>query len=600
MIMDTDRGRGRSSFGRFVGNRLGAQGRITEAQAPEDETESNSRVRDGGYGWVVCFTSLLAHGTIVGFLNAMGIVYVALLKAFADGDPIISFKTSWVGSLTLSMTFVLGSVGGVLSDRFGIRRVAFLGGLLVFLGMLSSAFVSHLLLLYLTLGVLTGVGFGFTYSASIVILGHYFYRRIGLANAIVMCGASVFSIGYALLLPLLFEGFGLRNTLLCLCGVNSLLMLYACTWKPNGPPEAPVARASGHDTDGLELHEGINIEHGRNLIQHEAELAFDSLVVGYEKDKEVGEKFSNEVHGVACLPRNDVDHNDSNARVQIDDDEVHRDGANNVINKDEVTSEHWECSEFHPDAPVKNTVENEDILKEARVTTYVPLRKGNEDVFSDDTNLDSSQSRQSCACCERGCRLLNKQIWKNRRYVLWLCSCAVAWFGYFVAVFHIVKFSENRFPESNSNLLPLANSVTTVVTRLLFGIVADVTFVKKYYVIIHQAVFVINGVTTMCIPLSNTYAGFVVASCVLGVCDGLFFLLVGPIALSLVGLQGSSQAVGFFNAAIGLTFLTGPTLAGLMYDHYGSYDIAYHVFGIPQVTGALLMVFMRCVSRARP
>nr|KAG5694704.1 hypothetical protein BaRGS_010030 [Batillaria attramentaria] len=54
----------------------------------------------------------------------------------------------------LGLAFLMSAVAGVASDRFGLRKVAFTGGFLAFLGMLSSAFVQDLMLLYLTYGVL--------------------------------------------------------------------------------------------------------------------------------------------------------------------------------------------------------------------------------------------------------------------------------------------------------------------------------------------------------------------------------------------------------------------------------------------------------------
>nr|KAG5687066.1 hypothetical protein BaRGS_018151 [Batillaria attramentaria] len=87
-----------------------------------------------------------------------GVLYVPMVEKFASGDPDQAFKTSWVGSVMNGITLLMSAVAGVASDRFGLRKVAFTGGFLAFLGMLSSAFVQDLMLLYLTYGVCIGVG----------------------------------------------------------------------------------------------------------------------------------------------------------------------------------------------------------------------------------------------------------------------------------------------------------------------------------------------------------------------------------------------------------------------------------------------------------
>ena len=48
---------------------------------------------DGGWGWVVCLTSMLCNGTVFSIMNTFGILYTFLLKEFAQGDSEISFKT---------------------------------------------------------------------------------------------------------------------------------------------------------------------------------------------------------------------------------------------------------------------------------------------------------------------------------------------------------------------------------------------------------------------------------------------------------------------------------------------------------------------------
>jgi MCP family monocarboxylic acid transporter-like MFS transporter 10 len=123
-------------------------------------------------------------------------------------------------------------IASILTDRLGIRKVAFVGGLLAFIGMLSSAFVEHLMVYYLTYGVLMGIGFSLAYAPSLVILGHYFKKKMGLVNGLVTFGSAVFTIAYSLVLPELLMEVGLKYTLVCLSGLIFLLMPYALTWKP--------------------------------------------------------------------------------------------------------------------------------------------------------------------------------------------------------------------------------------------------------------------------------------------------------------------------------------------------------------------------------
>ena len=99
--------------------------------------------------------------------------------------------------------------------------------------------------------------------------------------------------------------------------------------------------------------------------------------------------------------------------------------------------------------------------------------------------------------------------------------------------------------------------------RLLFSSVADRACVKRSYVQIHEAVLVVLGVTTFCLALADRFPELLVAAVVMGMCDGLFFLLVGPIAVRLVLAADTSQAVGFFFGLVALPISLGPSIAGV-------------------------------------
>ncbi|KAK7492964.1 hypothetical protein BaRGS_00015694 [Batillaria attramentaria] len=68
--------------------------------------------------------------------------------------------------------------------------------------------------------------------------------------------------------------------------------------------------------------------------------------------------------------------------------------------------------------------------------------------------------------------------------------------------------------------------------------------------------------------------------------------MYGPIAFDLVGPVDSAQALGFVFGLLALPASLGPPLAGLLYDHYGNYNLAFHVAGIPLFVGAAIMVFI--------
>ena len=98
---------------------------------------------------------------------------------------------------------------------------------------------------------------------------------------------------------------------------------------------------------------------------------------------------------------------------------------------------------------------------------------------------------------------------------------------------------------------------------------------------------------------------------VLGLFDGCFVTLIGPIAFDLCGPSGASQAIGSLLALFSLPMTVGPPLAGILHDkvgnenitlsmncnilQFGSYFAAFLGAGVPPIIGSLLMFLVRLV-----
>ena len=98
--------------------------------------------------------------------------------------------------------------------------------------MMSSSFVSTIELYYFTYGMLLGAGSSLCYTPSIVILGHYFNKRLGIVNGIVSVGSAVFTIFLPILMVYSLEEVGLQWTLRLLSLFHVGLMACVLTWKP--------------------------------------------------------------------------------------------------------------------------------------------------------------------------------------------------------------------------------------------------------------------------------------------------------------------------------------------------------------------------------
>ncbi|XP_006533143.1 monocarboxylate transporter 6 isoform X1 [Mus musculus] len=99
-----------------------------------------------------------------------------------------------------------------------------LGGVLASLGMVVSTFSGSLTHLFLTAGVITGLGMCFSFQSSITVVGLYFVRRRPLANALASMGLSMGVTLWPLLARYLLETLGWRGAFLIFGGI----LLHCC------------------------------------------------------------------------------------------------------------------------------------------------------------------------------------------------------------------------------------------------------------------------------------------------------------------------------------------------------------------------------------
>ncbi|XP_065835262.1 monocarboxylate transporter 4-like isoform X2 [Oscarella lobularis] len=104
-------------------------------------------------------------------------------------SPVLSFEsecggfgqsrgsTAWTYSVFFFFATIFCLPSGILIDRFGPRAVATAGGLFFGVGFIAASFTSSVITFVLPYGLLGGLGFGFLYTSSLVIVSDHWRRR---------------------------------------------------------------------------------------------------------------------------------------------------------------------------------------------------------------------------------------------------------------------------------------------------------------------------------------------------------------------------------------------------------------------------------------
>lgn len=193
--------------------------------------------------------------------------------------------------------------------------------------------------------------------------------------------------------------------------------------------------------------------------------------------------------------------------------------------------------------------------------------------------------------------IINFDNWKKKKYIIWALSIPVALFGYFVPYVHIAKFVEVTFPGEDINLPLMCIAVASGCGRILFGFIADFPGVNR--IMLQQISFLFIGGLTMLLSTTGTFNMMLIFALGLGLFDGCFISLLGPIAYDICGPRGATQAIGFLLGMCSLPLTVGPPAAGKLYDIMGSYTFPFVLAGVPPMIGATTMLLIRCIKDER-
>jgi len=251
-------------------------------QSEENTSRKNCNIQnfvppDGGSrAWLVMIFSFLCNGVIFGIINSSGVLFVYIKKSYKGDEEAAATKASLVASLAIGTTFLLSPISSILVDKFGIRKTAFTGGFIATLGMFLSSFaVERIEWLYLTYGIMFGGGSSLTYTPSLVILGHYFKRHMGMVNGFVTTGSSIFTLAMPHILEGLLSSCGLKVCMWFLAGMTSIQMMAALSFKPLMP-----SRDESEPKKDC-LHQLINVDNWKNTKYVIWALAIPSALFGY-------------------------------------------------------------------------------------------------------------------------------------------------------------------------------------------------------------------------------------------------------------------------------------------------------------------------------
>jgi len=182
----------------------------------------------------------------------LGVAYIWSVFQTGIADSIFGGDNAAAG-LTFSLLIVVltvGSViGGKLAARFSISSIIFAGGVILSLGFFLASFVTanNAWLLWVTYGVMGGLGMGFSYSTTIACVQKWYPHKKGFVTGIIVSALGFGGVVFTPIVESVIAAFGgtgvgepkafmvLSAVFLVVCSVGSLFI--------KNPPEGYMVDA---------------------------------------------------------------------------------------------------------------------------------------------------------------------------------------------------------------------------------------------------------------------------------------------------------------------------------------------------------------------
>jgi MFS transporter, OFA family, oxalate/formate antiporter len=205
------------------------------------------------------FCMQLALGAVYGW----SVFLTPLREQFAAGKPEINLTFT----ITLAVLGITAGFGGGLQRRIGPRATATIAGVLYGCGVVLSGFAPNLAALYLSYGVLGGIGLGLGYIVPLAVLIKWFPDKRGFITGLAVTG---FGLGALVTSPLatgLIKAHGVQSTLVLLGAAYLVVVVAAAQFLRSAPDnyappgwKPPVPQATGAGAE-LTLGEALRTPH---------------------------------------------------------------------------------------------------------------------------------------------------------------------------------------------------------------------------------------------------------------------------------------------------------------------------------------------------
>jgi MFS family permease len=226
---------------------------------PDDRTSSPTETANQGfyYGWIIVAACLITTIMAYGVHYSFGVFFKPLQDEFDWSRTV----TSSVFSFYQISHTVLGLLAGWATDRYGPRITIALGGIALGVGLVLTSQVNALWQLYISYGLLLGLGISAAWSPVMTTVSRWFTKRRGLALGIVSAGIGLGTVIMSPLASHLISSYGWSRSYLIIGIAGTAVILLSSIFlrkSPLGKGETQNSQnAATYQSGGMSFREAI-------------------------------------------------------------------------------------------------------------------------------------------------------------------------------------------------------------------------------------------------------------------------------------------------------------------------------------------------------
>lgn len=525
----------------------------------EPSCPAEVRVQDSTYSWVVVTGAILHFILIGGMHKSFGLILAALAQQYNYSAAQVSI----IPAFYMALSFFFAPVCGMFCRKYSARAVGTIGGLLSALGLCLSALSTDIGFLYVTNGILFGLGQSLCNFPTTLIVTQYFVKRRGLANALTSVGAAIGGVFFPLVVQAMLEEYGIQGTYLLIGGLQLNISVSAALYRPL-PLQQRLAWL-----DILRARRRQKRSMANNPIKpttngEEIKLVLADTIVAKEA---AIKKCSLTVPEV-----------ETNLRRR------HSSGGSSTVVLPEDSQLHPKLGSHHRGSILGNSTA---MLSQLSLTAV-------------DDGADRPVQPSSGSCCwGRIAAALDLGLLKQPLYFV----CVLGVFLYCSGLPHVCLLVPRFGLEIGVSRGQTANMISTIapidiLSRLALGFLMDRNLFHKRYAFIICAWTGATGVLSL--VFVHNYAGFYAASVFVFTSVGFFFVAMPLMYSEYYGIDRLSATLTLSNMVSGVANFVSQPLCGFLRDYAGSFRPVFGLLATLMYLSGASVLLHPCLFRRYP